>query len=103
MPPTPLEVKFRDAMLSIYEQAKETGYRPTRFKDLVIEVGGVEAARQLLRGKMSSGLDSLAAVNRLDLCMECLVLRAEYRELFTSAELATARRRVEDLKIRCPN
>ena len=42
---------FHNEMLRIYEEAKEFGYTPTYFLGMVNELGGVAAAKRLLRGE----------------------------------------------------
>ena len=89
---------FHNEMLRIYEEAKEFGYYPTYFLGMVVEHGGLEAAKRLLRGSdISDGLARLWEEGRLDLSMEALVIRDPWRLLFTDAELENARRRLDEL------
>lgn len=89
---------FHEEMLRIYEKAKEFGYTPTYFLGMVNELGGVKAAKRLLRGdNISYGLWRLCEEGRLDLSMEALVIRDPWRLLFTDAELENARRRLDEL------
>ncbi len=96
---TSIEGKFHNEMIQIYEKAKqECGYNATRFFQMVTELGGVQAARSLLRSNaLSDGLVELWERGRLDLTMEALVLRPPWKILFTSEELATAEKRLRDL------
>lgn len=95
-----LEDRFHEAMIGIYKSAvKECNYRAARFLQMVVEMGGVAAARKLLSGaEMQSGLFELFECGRLDLTVETLVLQPEYRELFTPGELAEAKRRLDALR-----
>ena len=85
-------------MLRIYEDATTFGYYPTYFLGMVQELGGVAAAKQLLKGSdISDGLTRLWEEERLDISMEALILQEPWRSLFNDAELNRARRRLEDL------
>ena len=85
---------FERAMLDIYEEAKSFGYKPTMFRRMIADHGGVETARRLIRGSATSGFEKLWENKRLDLSVEALVLRPEWRTLFTDAERDLARRRL---------
>ena len=91
-----LEDRFQQEMLRIYEEAKEFGYYPTYFLRMVLEQGGLLAAKQLLVGKrLSDGFVRLWEEQRLDLSVEALAVREPWRALFTPEELAEARRRLD--------
>lgn len=84
-----------DMRQGFHTLSREIGYRPTRFLALVAAVGGVEAARRLLRGPaVSDGFTTLAMHHRLAQSIEAWVLRPEYEPLFTEADRAAARRRL---------
>ncbi len=85
---------FERAMLGIYEEAKSFGYRPTMFRKMVADHGGVETARRLIRGSSTSGFEKLWENERLDLSVEALILRPEWGMLFTDDERDLARRRL---------
>lgn len=93
------ELAFDKAMHEIYDNAlSECGYRATRFLNLVNQIGGLEAARQLLRSDgHPEGLTALWEHGRLDLSMEALVLQEQWSTLFTADELKLARRRLQKL------
>ena len=95
-----LEDKFHDAMINVYLSAlKECNYRAKAFLTMVVEMGGLRAAKKLLASDtMQSGLYELFECGRLDLTVEDLVRREEYRELFEPEELAEAKRRLDLLK-----
>jgi hypothetical protein len=88
--------RFDDAMVEIYHAAKrETGYVATRYLVMVREHGGLETARRLLEpGRIHDGFAELLVRGRKDLTVERLVLRPEFRELFTEEELREARDRL---------
>jgi hypothetical protein len=96
--PTDLEKQFHAAMLSIYTRAKaEAGYNATRFLGMVSEQGGYEAARALLHAAtVSEGYTALWERQRLDLTVEALVLDPQWRDLFSPAEMAIARKRLSE-------
>jgi hypothetical protein len=95
-----LETQFeRDMIETVYRTAgRETGYWASYFLRAVKRHGGVTAARRMLGAKsLSRGLTTLHEKGRLDLAMETLVLRPEYRTLFTDEERAIAARRLDQV------
>ncbi len=95
---TDLEKKFHEDMLDTYDSALEFGYRASRFMQLVSTFGGVQAAHQLIaRTGNTYGLEELYLNHRLDLSVEALVLKEEYRPLFTDEERRICREVLEGL------
>lgn len=93
-----LQQRFHAAMLNIGQETKKFGYNPVRFDQMVVNVGGLRAARHLLRDQtISAGLMRFWEEGRLDLSMEALVLRGPWCVLFTDEELNEARRRLREL------
>jgi hypothetical protein len=93
-----LENDFHHSMLNIYRVMKDKGYGGSRFKQLVDQYHGVQAAKRLLgKHEIQSGLMVLCTAGELDNSMEVLVLQDKYRELFTEEELREAHQRLEDL------
>ncbi|MFE9881932.1 hypothetical protein [Streptomyces sp. NPDC005784] len=92
------ERQFHRAMvLGVKRLKREIGYSATRFMEMVGELGGAEAARQLLRGRdASDGFTTLWEHGRLEMSVEAFVLLPWYRELFTEEQLETARRRLRE-------
>jgi hypothetical protein len=90
----------RDMLETVYRTAgRETGYWASYFLRAVKRHGGVAAARRMLGKKgLSKGLTTLREKGRLDLAMETLVLRPEYRGLFTDEERAIAARRLDQVE-----
>ena len=82
---TELEKKFFREMKEIYYRAdKEIGYRATRFLQMLSEMGGVATAISLVSKPGSTdGFIKLWENRRLDLSVEALVLKEEYKELFS--------------------
>lgn len=92
-----LESQFHQAMLDIYETAKrECNYVATYFLRMVVEKGGLKAARQLLASnRPAEGFTTLWECGRLDLSVEAHVLRPEFAPLFSDEERAIARERLQ--------
>jgi hypothetical protein len=86
-------------MLVLYEKAKnECNYHGDRFLQEVQEMGGLAVARERLSSDTPrNALYRLHKLGRLDICIESLVLRAQFRELFTEEELDRARKRLRGL------
>src|SRR6266540_4334926 len=79
--------RFHADMVAGAERLKrEIGYNPTRFTRMVGEMGGVEAARHLLRGSRHHV--------GVEVSVEAFVILPWYRGLFSEDELATAERRL---------
>jgi len=78
-------------------------YTPTYFIQMVYEQGAVNAAKALLKSeKPSEGLFTLWELGRLDMSIEAMALMRKYRSLFTPEELATAKKRLDDLNHTLP-
>jgi hypothetical protein len=92
----PVVARFDAAMEEIYYYAKrEIGYNATRFLVMVKELGGLQAAHQLLAGeRIHDGFAELLLAGRPDLTVEALVLREEFQPLFSESELRIARERL---------
>lgn len=84
-----LEKEFFKDMKNIYVQAdKDCGYRPTRFLQMLSELGGVETAKKLInKPGGTEGFAKLWEAGSLDLTVEALVINEKYRELFTPEEI----------------
>lgn len=90
-------MRFHQEMIRIYDEAARVGYRPTRFLQMVNELGGLPAARQLLQGDWpSEGFVQLWDLGRPDLTVESLVLQEPWCKLFSADELRTAERRLAE-------
>ena len=97
--PANLNSAFDEAMLDVYRKSQsQCDYNATYFLRMIGEHGGLETARQLLRkSEVSSGFTTLWECERLDLSVEAVVLKEQWRPLFTDEDLRTARTRPEDL------
>ncbi len=97
-------------MLAIYDKAGDLPdpYRPTRFKKMVQDYGGKEAADRLLASSETPvGLGKLFVhangdYEALKISMEYLVLSDPWKTLFTEEQLAVARKRLKDMKVPFP-
>lgn len=96
--PSRLELKFHDAMLTIYKRAKEEAdYPAQRFIGMVSEQGGLATAKYLLNTPhVSDGYTALWQRGRLDLTVERVILEPEWLPLFTSEERKIAIQRLRD-------
>jgi len=90
------EIEFTHLMLAGCDRLdREVGYRPTRFRRMVGELGGAEAVRRLLGGSdASDGFTTLWEAGRLDLSVEAYALRPRFASLFSETERAVAQRRL---------
>ena len=98
---TDQEADFDAAMMDIYHRAlNETGYKASRFLDMLYEHRGLETARLLINStKVSDGYTALWERGRLDLTVEAVVLEnPEWHSLFSPGELAICRKRLADYK-----
>ena len=100
-----VELAFHQAMLDIYWLAgRETGYWASYFLRAVRNNGGLPTARKLLWASgTSEGFERLKKEGRLDLSMEAVMLRPEFRELFSAEELARAADRLAANGYRVPS
>jgi hypothetical protein len=92
-----LEKKFDKDMINIYWEAKrELNYTASRFMQLILEKGGLRAAKQLItKDGGTSEFTTLYEMGRLDLSVEAHVLKPEYKELFTEEEREICRGRLK--------
>ena len=100
-----IESLSRDFELRMWETCGESirlGYRPIYFMRMLDERGGVGAAKHLLSSdEIQYGLRRLWEMEALRLSVEAHVLQAKWAPLFTDAERAEARRRL-DMYEYCP-
>ena len=93
-----IEADFEEALWASCRESRTLGYRPTAFETMLGDDGGVETAHRLLATfKYQDGFRRLWELGRLDLSLECHVLRRRYRALFSNDELAEARKRLRQL------
>ena len=90
---------FHLQMVEVYERAKsECNYNAVRFHQMVQQNGGLATAKKLLASNhYPEGLTRLWELKRLDISLEALVLKEPWCGLFTTEELAVARKRLKEL------
>lgn len=92
-----LERQFQAAMFEIYETASEFKYYPHNFRTMVMERGGLETAKYLIKAPgISYGFTKLWSKERMDVTVECLILDSRWDDLFTEEERSITRRRLKD-------
>ncbi|MCX7747334.1 MAG: hypothetical protein N2645_10655 [Clostridia bacterium] len=93
-----LESLFHKDILNIYKKAdEELGYRATRFLQMLAEHGGVETAKKLVtKPGGTEGFIVLWEHKKLDLSVENLVLKEEYRSLFSEEIRQICRDRLKE-------
>ena len=88
---------FERAMRDACAESTKLGYYPHLFIRMLDERGGVGAVKHLLRSdEIQYGLARLWEMNALRLSAEAHVLQAKWACLFTDAERAEARRRLDE-------
>ena len=93
------EAAFHQEMLDTCREAAKLGYRPTRFLQMVNQDGGVATAHRLLAtGGPADGLTRLWELGRLDISLEAIMLKLEYRSLFSDEERSIARERLTEIR-----
>ncbi|MEA4929254.1 MAG: hypothetical protein VB104_11350 [Candidatus Limiplasma sp.] len=91
-----LEMKFHQKMMDTYLAAKKLKYNASYFYRMLTEMGGYEAAKQLIHAESTSdGFARLWELKRLDLSVEYIVLKPEYRSLFSDEERAKCAERLK--------
>ena len=92
-----LENDFTKALEGTIKAAKNAGYNPSHFSQMLAEFGGVETAKRLLASsKAQEGLNKLWELNLLPESMEAIVIQEKYQPIFTEEERAEARKRLKD-------
>ena len=92
-----LELRFHAAMQATCTVADNHGYLPVVFLRMLEQHGAVRAAKILLRpsDKAHAGLRRLAGLGLLCISVEAHAVRPLWAPLFTEAERAEARRRLD--------
>lgn len=95
---TDTEHRFGEAMFAIYREAKELGYTPSLFIQMLNNKGPLETARQLINtSNPSYGYTRLWELGRLDLSVEAAIHdNKEWHGLFTQNELQRCKQRLTD-------
>lgn len=92
------EDELTTALIDGYRRAgEEVGYWGHRFLRAVRGNGGLATTKRMLSPRTAgqrAGLDALLEAGRPDLTVEAIVLRPQFRSLFSRAELQTAQERL---------
>ncbi|TCS63740.1 hypothetical protein EDD52_1067 [Primorskyibacter sedentarius] len=86
------EKKFAEALRQTADRAQqEAKYPAPRFRQMIADRGGFETARFLLSQKTpSEGFTNMHLAGRVDLTLECVVQKEQWRRFFTKEELRHA-------------
>jgi len=87
--------RFHEEMMGLYDRFAALGFRPVLLRRHVLLNGGVAAARELVFKPGTTGLERLLDAGKPELSMEAMMLRPQYRDLFSELELKEARQRLE--------
>ncbi|SHK25759.1 Protein of unknown function DUF262 [Pseudonocardia thermophila] len=88
------------ALFTLIERCRtEVDYNPIQLTEMAHQHGALGAIRRLVMAPTpSDGFVRLWSVDRLDLTVEALVLDERFSSFFTEAEIAAARRRLEQAR-----
>ena len=89
-----VEARFHKEMMGLYDRFADLGFRPVLLRRFVLLNGGVAAAKDLVFKPGTTGLERLLDAGKAELSMEALMLRPEYRPLFSELELKQATQRL---------
>ena len=88
-----LTKRFHRAALASYEVLSRLGYGE---RDHIDEIGGVEVARRSLSQEIvTNGFSRLWEMGKLEMSLEALATRSEFRSLFTDGERRIAHERLQ--------
>ncbi len=86
--------RFHAELLALYDHCAKFGFRPNLLRRAVVLNGGVKAAKALVFQPGTTGLERLLDIGKPELSMEAMMLRPEFRTLFTAAEIKEASERL---------
>jgi hypothetical protein len=97
----PLAERFEHRLRDTIRECIALGYHPHRFEEMLNAYGGQQTAKRLVAsGELQDGIRRLAAMAKLDLTMEHIMLQPEFEPLFTPGELDAARWRLAQFSSR---
>lgn len=97
-PSQSLEKEFAEALLATNEEAAKLGCYSVEFDAMIKVHGGIQTAAKLVRtAEIQSGMRKLCAVGRSDLTTEAMMLRPEFRALFSKDLLVAAAWRLQQM------
>jgi len=99
-----LEEEFHEAMIDGYQNTgKATGYWANYFIRDVMQLGGLAAAKKLLKkgasGSPGKGIQTLIDHGRADLSLEACVVFSKFASLFTQKERDEAKSRLDAIPL----
>ena len=94
-----LQNKFNEEVFESIEKIKKEVYPPTRFIRMLRQSdnNAVEAVQKLVTKETTSGIEALWEKGKLNLSMEALVIKPEYKELFSPQVVSTCARKLKQL------
>jgi hypothetical protein len=97
-----LELRFEERLRIAIARSRAIGYPPNIFEGILNSLGGVKAAKMLVKdGNFQTGFIKVAKMGRLDLSVEQIMLEPEFEPLFSQEDLAAARWRLEQVCSMC--
>ena len=96
---TLLQNKFNEEVFKSIEKMKKEVYVPTRFIKMLHQFknDAVEVAQRVVAKNATIGIEKLYEKGRLDLSMEALIIKPEYKELFSSQVINICTRKLKQL------
>ena len=95
----PLEIAFEERLRDSIRQSIRLGYNPIRITEMLNRYGGKGTAERLVRsGEIQDGIRRIVAMGYPKLSVESIMLEPEFKPLFTEADLAAARWRLDQLR-----
>lgn len=93
-----LTAAFHDKLLEAVQICKtKLNYNPSYFLRMLGEHGPTETARQLIMSRSySEGFTKLWELGRLDLSVEAVTIRCEFRPLFSPEVVSRAEKRLRE-------
>ena len=86
-----LESEFTARVREALAEAHDLHYYPTRFEQMLAELGAVKLAKKLVvSGELQDGLKKMAKLGRKDLALEAIVLEPRFASLFSKDEKQAA-------------
>ncbi len=86
--PRAIERELGAELRGIYAECDALGYRPTAMLEMAGRLDALETVRRLISQPLSQGFGRLAAMGRLDLAVEALVLKERWKNVFSDDDAA---------------
>jgi hypothetical protein len=92
------EAEFATRVQEALAEARDLRYYPTRFEQMLAELGAVNLAKKLvISGELQDGLKKMSKLGRKDLTIEAMVLEPRFATLFTKDEKQAAQWRLSQV------